>query len=210
MTGSGTRYLYLARHAEALPDESGLTDRGRLQATLLGRRLRDVPVSTVHHGPLPRAAQTAQLVKDQLKCNAPLVESDAAGDYIPHVPEKAELPAESADDLLGFVRQATAEELERGPERARAALECFTGPADGEREHHELVVTHNFLIGWLVAHAMDAPNWRWLSLTHCNAALTVLRYTPGRPSSVLTYNDTRHLPANLCWTGFPAELRPPY
>jgi hypothetical protein len=29
MTGTATRYLYLARHGEALPDESGLTQAGR-------------------------------------------------------------------------------------------------------------------------------------------------------------------------------------
>lgn len=31
-TGTATRYLYLARHGEALPDESGLTEAGRRQA----------------------------------------------------------------------------------------------------------------------------------------------------------------------------------
>ncbi|MGQ4426862.1 histidine phosphatase family protein, partial [Streptomyces violaceoruber] len=36
MTGTATRYLYLARHGEAVPDESGLTDAGRRQAALLG------------------------------------------------------------------------------------------------------------------------------------------------------------------------------
>ncbi len=207
MIGTATRYLYLVRHAEALLDESGLTERGRRQAVLLGRRLQDVPFSTVHHGQLPRAAQTARLVKDQLKKEAPLEVSDAAGDYVPHVPERDELPAESADYLLRFLQQATAEELERGPELGRLALECFSGPVDGEDEQHELLVTHNFLVGWLVRHAMDAPEWRWLSLTQCNAALTVLRYAPGRPASVLLYNDMRHLTAELRWTGFPAELR---
>lgn len=29
MTGTATRYLYLVRHGEALPDESGLTENGR-------------------------------------------------------------------------------------------------------------------------------------------------------------------------------------
>jgi probable phosphoglycerate mutase len=53
---------------------------------------------------------------------------------------------------------------------------------------------------------MDAPKWRWLGLNHCNAALTVLQYVPDRPSSVLVYNDMRHLPAHLRWTGFPPEL----
>jgi len=46
MIRTATRYLYLVRHAEALPDESGLTERGRRQAVLLGRRLRHVPFST--------------------------------------------------------------------------------------------------------------------------------------------------------------------
>ncbi|MEV0289480.1 MULTISPECIES: histidine phosphatase family protein [unclassified Kribbella] len=194
MTGSATRYLYLARHAEALPDGSGLTERGRRQAVLLGQRLQDVSFSTIHHGPLPRAAQTARLVHDQLHTAARLEVSEAAGDYVPHVPTKDELPADSADYLLSFVHQSTAEELERGPELGRLALERFTGPVDSKNEQHELLVTHNFLIAWLVRHAMDAPEWRWLTLTHCNAALTVLRYTPGRPSSILTYNDMRHLP----------------
>ncbi|MFJ5901704.1 histidine phosphatase family protein, partial [Streptomyces sp. NPDC093064] len=40
MTGSAARYLYLARHRGASPDESELTDEGRRQAALLGERLR--------------------------------------------------------------------------------------------------------------------------------------------------------------------------
>ncbi|HEY0695278.1 MAG TPA: histidine phosphatase family protein, partial [Kribbella sp.] len=184
---------------------SGLTENGRRQAVLLGRRLRDIPLSAVHHGPLPRAAQTAHLIGDLLK-NVPLHISDAAGDYVPDVPERDELPANSAHFLLRFLDQVTDEERERGPVLARQALEQFTGPVDGDEARHELVVTHNFLIGWLARHAMDAPKWRWLGLNHCNAALTVLQYAPDRPSSVLFYNDMRHLPADLRWTGFPPEL----
>ncbi|GAA1549099.1 histidine phosphatase family protein [Kribbella lupini] len=202
-----TRYLYVVRHGEALPDDGGLTEQGRRQAALLGRRLRDVPFSTVHHSPLRRAAETAHLVKQQLTADVPLEVSQAAGDYVPYVPTKDELPPDSADQLLGFLQQATPEELEHGPELARLALNSFTGPAAGENEQHELIVTHNFLIAWLVTQALDAPRWRWLSLSHCNAALTVLRYTPDRPSSVLLYNDMQHLPADLRWTGFPAGPR---
>lgn len=201
-----TRYLYVVRHAEALPDQSGLSETGRRQAVLLGQRLQDVPFSAVRHSPLPRAVQTARLVQDQLTTDVPLEAPEAAGDYVPYAPAEDELPADSADVMLRFLRQFTAEELERGAELASVALEQFTGPADGEGERHELLITHNFLVGWLVRHTMDAPKWRWLSLNHCNAALTVLRFTPGRPSTVLIYNDMRHLPANLRWTGFPAEL----
>lgn len=204
MTGTATRYLYLARHGEALPDESGLTQAGRQQATLLGRRLQDIPFTAVHHGPLPRAAQTARLIHDQLK-DVPLLVSEVAGDYVPYVPQKDELPPESADFYLRFLADTTDDEREQGAALALQALDLFTGPVDSEADRHELVVTHNFLVAWLVRDAMHAPKWRWLGLNHGNAALTVIRYAPGRAASVLVSNDMRHLPAELRWTGFPPE-----
>ncbi|WP_231156134.1 histidine phosphatase family protein [Streptomyces sp. CNZ748] len=205
MTGMAARYLYLVRHGEAASEESGLTEVGRRQAVLLGQRLREIPFAAVHHGPLPRAEQTARLIGDQLQ-NVPLRVSEVAGDYVPHVPMRDELPAESADFFLRFLSGATEEERKHGPALARQALEMFTGPVHGEEDRHELVVTHNFLVAWLVRDAMHAPHWRWLGLNHSNAALTVIRYTPGRPASVLVSNDMRHLPPELRWTGFPPEV----
>lgn len=210
------RYLYLARHAEALPDESGLSENGRRQARLLGERLRDVPLSAIHHGPLARAAQTARIIHDQ-RCDGErppgehprdvlLQESEKAGDYLPYLPVKEELPPDVAERMLGFLTQFTDDERDRGPGLAKEAVASFTGPVEGEVPRHELVVTHNFLVAWLVRDALDAPAWRWMGLNHGNAALTVIRYAPGRPSSVLVLNDTRHLPEELRWTGFPPEI----
>lgn len=202
---AGTRYLYLARHGEATENEAGLSERGRRQAGLLGERLRGVPLAVVHHGPLPRARETAELIAAELD-GVPLRESDVAGDYVPYWPAEEELPVDAADTLLGFLAQFPEEECERGAALAAEALAEFTGTVDGEQDRHELVVTHNFLVSWLVRDALDAPEWRWLGLNHCNAALTVLRYAPGRPTTVLCCNDMRHLPDELRWTGFPGEL----
>ncbi len=66
MPGTADRYLYLARHGEATPDESGLTDRGGRQAVLLGERLRSAPLTRVWHGPLARARRTAELIGGRL------------------------------------------------------------------------------------------------------------------------------------------------
>ena len=206
MTGSATRYLYLARHGQATRDESALSEDGRRQAVLLGRRLRDVPLSAVHHGPLPRAAQTARLIGEQLGA-VPVRAAEAAGDYVPYVPRRDELPPDAADFLMDFVNRFPREERERGPALAREAEKLFTGPVDGDEPRHELVVTHNFLIGWLVRAAMAAPDWRWLGLNQCNAELTVIRYSPGRPAALLVHNDMEHLPEELRWTGFPPGQR---
>ncbi|GAA2065122.1 histidine phosphatase family protein [Streptomyces albiaxialis] len=213
------RYLYLARHGEATSDGSGLTGAGRRQAGLLGGRLRGVPLEAVHHGPLPRAARTARLVAERLGAGrpdtgrpgpVPLRECEAAGDYVPYVPERDELPVGVADAMLPHVASVTDAERARGAELARRAVAEFTGTAGGEgAPRHELVVTHAFLVAWLVRAAMDAPAWRWMGLNHGNCALTVIRYAPARPPAVLVLNDMGHLPDALRWTGFPAPLRAP-
>ncbi|MGW3044633.1 histidine phosphatase family protein [Kitasatospora sp. NPDC001159] len=207
MTDTATRYLYLARHGEAATEDSGLTAAGRRQAVLLGRRLADRPITAVHHGPLPRAAQTARLIGEQLGGGVAVSACAEAGDYVPYLPPRDELPEDSAEFLLRFLSDTTAEEAADGQDLARRAVARFTGPAAGTEERHELVVTHAFLVGWLIRHTVDAPTWRWLGLTAANAALTVLRFAPGRPSAVLLLNDQGHLPEELRWTGFPPELR---
>ncbi|MPY99882.1 MAG: histidine phosphatase family protein [Actinophytocola sp.] len=205
MPGSATRYLYLTRHGDPLPTGNGLTRQGRRQAALLGKRLRSAPLSALYHGPSDRTTDTAWLISEQLDGIKPR-ELEAAGDYVPHSPGRAELPAESADFLLDFVGQFSATECQRGQIYSREALESFSSPVEGPDDQHIMLVTHNFLIGWLVRAALDAPEWRWLGLNHCHAALTVIRYAPGRPSAVLFYNDMSHLPADLRWTGFDPNL----
>jgi len=63
--------LYLIRHGEqdSASDhaaDGGLSQLGREQADRLGRRLRTVPFSAIHHSPLARAAQTADVVAGYL------------------------------------------------------------------------------------------------------------------------------------------------
>ncbi|WP_428949974.1 histidine phosphatase family protein [Streptomyces sp. cg35] len=205
MPSTAARYLYLTRHGEATDDETELTARGRRQAELLGERLRQTPLSVIHHGPLPRARQTAQLIHGRLD-QVPVRCSEFAGDYLPYLPNRDELPPGTADATLERLAQFPREAREGGPGLAQAALARLTGPVEGDQPRHELVVTHNFLVAWLVRDALDAPSWRWIGLSHANAALTVIRYAPDRPASLLVYNDTGHLPRDLRWTGLPAEL----
>ncbi|CAM04649.1 putative phosphoglycerate mutase [Saccharopolyspora erythraea NRRL 2338] len=195
-----SRTLYLARHGDA-PAGDSLSEAGRAQAALLGERLRDVPLSAIHHSPWPRAVETAKLVAEKVP-NVAVTVSEALGDHVPPVTDGVELPAAYRE----FINAQPAVELERGASLAEAAIRLFTGEA--ESDSHELLVTHAFVIGWFVRHALDAPDWRWMGLNAANCSLTIIRYHPGRPPSLLCFNDLSHLPETLRWTGFPAELRP--
>jgi broad specificity phosphatase PhoE len=186
--------LYLTRHGEATED-GALTSRGAAQSGHLGRRLSASPFArrfaAVHHGPLPRAADTARLVAEQLP-GVPVHEDEAAGDFVPWAGETAHFGT--------FLTQFDETERRDGARLANQAVERFTN-AGG----NHLVVTHNFLVAWLVRAALDAPPERWLGLAHGNAALTVIRYDDDRPPRLLVYNDTSHLPPELRWTGLPPE-----
>jgi serine/threonine-protein phosphatase PGAM5 len=189
------RYLYLARHGEAAGESGGLTARGRRQAELLGARLSRVPLAEVTHSPSARAVETAAAASPDSK----LVCSALVGDYPPFVP--AQVPATFAPVVEGW----SDEELREGPRFAEEALARFARPA--ERETHELVITHSFLIGWFVRDALGAPPERWMGLNTGNAVLTVIRYSDDRPPALMLHNDMAHLPAELRWTGFPPHLR---
>src|SRR5262245_30474551 len=117
----GSRTLYVARHAEAEGEGgAGLTEAGRRQAEALGDRLAGVGLSTVFHGPLPRAVETASIVVRRLSGSLPgaavapgdvtvapaavapgdagvaaapaVVGCEEAGDYLPFAPALAGLP----------------------------------------------------------------------------------------------------------------------
>ena len=63
-----------------------------------------------------------------------------------------------------------------------------------EREtRHLLVITHAFVVGWFVRHALDAPEWRWAGLQPANASVTVVQFSDTRPPMLLAFNDVAHL-----------------
>ncbi|HEX7305875.1 histidine phosphatase family protein [Lentzea sp.] len=172
-----TRDLHLVRHGEAAQDGSRLTARGRGQAEALAERLRDKGFAAVHHGPLPQTAETASIIAAAL--DVPCRVEAAAGDYVPHF-----VPGQD-----GSFDRFPESERTRGPALAHEAETRFARPGDGP----VLVVTHSFLIAWLVRDALDAPPERWPALDHDHAALTVIRYTTGEPPRLVRFNDSGHL-----------------
>jgi serine/threonine-protein phosphatase PGAM5 len=198
-----THFLYLVRHGEASPHDGPLSEVGREQARLTGHRLREVPLAAIHHGPLPRSMQTAAIIAEGFP-GVPVSASDLAGDYIPSDPDPADLPPRFAS----FVSSYTPAERAHGARLASAAIERFTKVRTEDSDIHELIVTHNFLVGWFVSHALAAPPWRWLGLNQMNGGLTVIAYQPASPPSLISFNDAGHLPPELRWTGFPPAATP--
>jgi probable phosphoglycerate mutase len=180
--------LFLVRHGERSPDGDGLSPLGREQADRLGRRLRPVPFAAIHHGPLPRAVETAGIVGGHLP--------GVPAHLCDHVADRTPVPSPTHRDAYPrrwhpWLDVVPDDERDVDAVALRAAVAHFgvTGPADRD----DLLVTHAFVIGWFVRHVLDAPEWRWIGLNHDNCGLTIVQWESDRPPTLLAYNDTGHL-----------------
>ena len=205
-----TRYLYIARHGHA--DALGsLTDKGREQARLLGRRLAPLPIEAVWHSSLPRAVDSARELNIFLRGNVTVGEAPELIDHVPYVPSWEETPQAWAPFFDGYSEKEAAEGhaiAESLIDRFTTALTQSSAETTQRDDVHEVLITHAYPIAWLVRAAMDAPPARWLGLNSANAALTVIEIRPKLPPTVIMFNDMGHLPRELQWTGFPETLRP--
>lgn len=193
-----THYLYLVRHGEHLDAEHGMVDgplspRGRRQAELLADRLSGVPLTQVWHSPLERAAETARAVAGRL----PAVDPEPTALLFDCVPSG--MTPDTPNVYEPFFGGVTEAEIDAGAAQMSDAVAEFLAHRPNA---HELLITHNFVIAWFVRHVLDAPIWRWLTLTQANCGLTVLAQRPGRPWTVYAHNDLAHLPMELR-TGLP-------
>ncbi|TFC25920.1 histidine phosphatase family protein [Cryobacterium sinapicolor] len=195
-------YIYLVRHGEQQDAEHGMPDgplsaRGTRQAQLIAERLGGVPFTDAWHSPLQRAADTAKIIAQRLPALTS-VPSPLLFDCIPSG-RAPETPSAYAP-FFGGVTEA---DIEAGSAQMGDAVAEFLQPRRGER--HDLLITHNFVIAWFVREVLGAPDWRWISINQANCGLTVLHQKPGRPWTLLTHNDTGHLPVELR-TGLPDPL----
>ena len=185
--------LYLVRHGEQDPasghaPDGGLSALGRSQAARAGERLGSVPFAAIHHSPLARAAETASIVAGHLPA-VPRHACDFAADRtpVPSPARRGEYPTRWHDWLAGV----PAEERDEDAVALRAAVAHFG--VTGDEDRNELLITHNFVIGWWVRHVLDAPVWRWIGLNQANCAVTIVEWAAGRPPMLVSFNDTGHL-----------------
>ncbi|WP_337003440.1 MULTISPECIES: histidine phosphatase family protein [unclassified Microbacterium] len=197
-----THYIYLVRHGEHQDAEHGLADgplspRGQRQAELIADRLSGLPLDAVWHSPLLRANETARAIAARL----PSVDPEPTALLFDCVPTgmTEETPA-AFEPFFGSVTEA---EIEAGRAQMSDAVNEFLVRKTGDV--HEVLITHNFVISWFVREVLGAPEWRWMTLNQSHCGLTVIAQKQGRPWTLLTHNDTGHLPVELR-TGIPDAL----
>ncbi|CAN7349756.1 histidine phosphatase family protein [Microbacterium maritypicum] len=197
-----THYIYLVRHGEHQDAEHGLADgplspRGQRQAELIADRLSGLPLDAVWHSPLLRANETARAIAARL----PSVDPEPTALLFDCVPTG--MTEETPSVFEPFFGSVTEAEIEAGRAQMSDAVNEFLVRKTGDV--HEVLITHNFVISWFVREVLSAPEWRWMTLNQSHCGLTVIAQKQGRPWTLLTHNDTGHLPVELR-TGIPDAL----
>jgi len=185
-----SRYLYLVRHGEQQDAEYGLPDgplsaRGVRQAKAIAERLGGVPFTGAWTSPLQRAQETARIMTERL----PALEPEPSAllmDCVPSGPTP-DLP-HAWEHFFGSV---TPEEIEAGEAQMSDAVDEWLTPTREDR--HDLLITHNFVIGWFVREVFGAASWRWLGVNQANCGLTIIRVRSAKPAVLVTHNDLGHL-----------------
>ena len=103
---------------------------------------------------------------------------------------------------MAMTLRLTDAETEAGSAQMADAVAEFLAPARGDR--HDLLITHNFVIGHFVREVLDAPSWRWLGINQANCGLTIIRVRTAKPPMLVVHNDLGHLPPELR-TGLPVD-----
>ena len=194
-----SRYLYLVRHGEQQDAEYGVDDgplsaRGVRQAVAIAERLGGIPFTGAWTSPLQRAQETARIMTER----APELEPQPSALLMDCVPSGPGVDMPHAfEPFFGGITEA---EIEAGRAQMADATAEWMTPSRGDS--HELLITHNFVIGWFVREAFGAADWRWLGVNQANCGLTIIRVRSAKPPVLVVHNDLGHLPAELR-TGLP-------
>ncbi|MEO6598679.1 MAG: histidine phosphatase family protein [Polyangiaceae bacterium] len=176
------RRLILVRHGQYDAATGQLTALGRRQAATLARALRGIELSAIHCSTMPRARETAAIVKKALRSKLRIR-------YSPMLREKLPTP------VPGLTKRAQIPELKKNLLRMQRAHARLARPARGERS--ELIVAHGNLIRMFVCLSLKLKPVTWLKMSINNGSVTVLVIKDDASEYLGSFNDVGHLPLRL-------------
>jgi broad specificity phosphatase PhoE len=180
------RKLILVRHGQYDLETGKLTPLGQRQAAMVAKALRGVELNAFHCSTVPRARESAAILKKALRSRLEIRFSamlrEALPTPVPELTERADIP-----------------ELRKNLVRMQRAHARLARPARGERT--ELVVAHGNLIRMIVCLALQVKPVTWLKMNIHNSSVTILFVKDNGHEILGSFNDTGHLPRKMRTTG---------
>ena len=180
------RKLILVRHGQYDLDSGHLTPLGKRQAAAVAKALRGVTLSAFHCSTVPRARESAAILKKALRSRLKIRFSPLLRETLP-------------TPVPGLTDRSDIPELRKNLARMQRAHARLARPARGERT--ELVVAHGNLIRLIVCLALELKPVTWLKMNIHNCSVTILFVKDNGKQILGSFNDTGHLPLKMRTTG---------
>ncbi|MBW4646352.1 MAG: histidine phosphatase family protein [Goleter apudmare HA4340-LM2] len=207
----------IERRIQGRTDVSKLTEKGRNDASTVGKALSNILFNAIYSSPLQRAKQTAEIIHSELAMN---VRQSA----IPQTADKLleiDLPL-WAEMLSADVKQKFTADYRIWIERPHE-FQMLVNKGEETREHfpvlvvyeqarqfwqeilsrHQgetiLIVGHNGINRALISTALGIPPSRYHSLQQSNCGISVLNFSGGlgQPVQLESMNQTQHMGESL-------------
>ncbi|WP_375503778.1 histidine phosphatase family protein [uncultured Nostoc sp.] len=205
------------RRIQGRTDASTLTEKGRNDASIVGKALSNILFNAIYSSPLQRAKHTADIIHSELATHAEQSAVIQVSDLLLEI----DLPLWEAL-LTAEVKQKFAEDYRTWHQRPDE-LRMLLNDAQGTREHfpvlalyeqarqfwqetlsqHQgetiLIVGHNGINRALISTALGIPPSRYHSIQQSNCGISVLNFAGGlgEPVQLESLNQTQHTGESL-------------
>ncbi len=188
------RTIYLIRHGQqdrqpSYDDvlETGLTALGRKQAKLTAKRLKSVPVTSIHSSDMKRAVETAQVI-DSYFPKLKIEQTSLLRECVPSIPlSKEKRP---------YFQKFTKSEIGQCKTNLDKIYKAFFKPARGTDKCH-FIVCHGNVIRYLISKMLQAAPGAWVHMDIQNCGISTIIIEPEWGMYLLYHNDVAHLPKDL-------------
>ncbi|KAK0162434.1 hypothetical protein PV327_006210 [Microctonus hyperodae] len=190
------RHLLLIRHGQYnLSGETDsdriLTDLGRQQAELTGKRLAELnlPYSLIVRSTMSRAQETSKIIEKSLK-DVPVSDDSILVEGAPIPPEPP----------IG--RWTSESHYFQGGPRIEAAFRKYFHRADPnqEKDSYTILVCHANVIRYFVCRALQFPPEAWLRFSLKNGSITWISIQPSGRVILRAFGDSGYMPPGYITT----------
>lgn len=171
-------------HSKSEKTLEKLTTLGRKQAKLAGKRLREHKIDRIVHSTMPRAKETAEIIKKTLGYRKKMESCDSLRECVPGFPKNLRKKYGHTDEQKLKSHKAQAD---------RAFKKYFTVP---RKDSVEVLVCHGNIIRYLVCKVMELEGHQWMNMDiqQCGMSVVVLRSKGDHRKIVISHNDVGHIP----------------
>lgn len=197
---TASRHLYLIRHGHfhtpgASDNERALTELGRQQADLTGRRLKqlNIPFTRLVHSTMTRATETADIIYKHLDA-LPKESCELIREGAP-VPPDPPVNNWAPEDKSYFIDGARIE--------AGFRKYFYRALASQHEDTHEIIVCHSNVIRYWTCRALQLPPEAWMRISLAHCSISVLQIYPNGDVRLRTLGDVGHFPIDMITVGYP-------